>query len=94
LWVNKEKLISSGVQSESHDKSGLKQIQIIGRLALALGLLAMMIGLYSAFSAIEGQEVSQSILAGGLKVASIAPMYGLIIYSIAQLASFFIIRRK
>ena len=53
----------------------------VGLLALAIGILGQIIGLYSAFQHIEqAGGVSQEMMAGGLKVSSITTAYGLIIY--------------
>ena len=62
-------------------KSILKEF---GLAALAFGFLGQLIGLLGAFEAIEAAGgVSQSILAGGLKVSSITSIYGLLIYCIS-----------
>ncbi|MFD1316475.1 MotA/TolQ/ExbB proton channel family protein [Namhaeicola litoreus] len=59
-------------------------INEIGLMALAIGVLGQIIGLYGAFKGIEEMgEVSQQMMAGGLKVSSITTMYGLIIYVIS-----------
>ncbi|NND51641.1 MAG: hypothetical protein HKN54_04490 [Flavobacteriaceae bacterium] len=53
----------------------------LGLLALAIGILGQIIGLYGAFKGIEEMgEVSQSMMAGGIKVSSITTMYGILIY--------------
>lgn len=55
-----------------------------GLAALAFGFLGQLIGLLGAFEAIEAVGgVSQSLLAGGLKVSSITSIYGLLIYCIS-----------
>jgi len=62
-------------------KKGVKEI---GLLALAMGFLGQLIGLMGAFEGIEAMGgVSQSLLAGGLKVSSITSIYGLLIYIIS-----------
>ena len=62
-------------------KSILKEF---GLAALAFGFLGQFIGLLGAFEAIVAAGgVSQSILAGGLKVSSITSIYGLLIYCIS-----------
>ena len=62
-------------------KKGVKEI---GSLALAMGFLGQLIGLMGAFEGIEAMGgVSQSMLAGGLKVSSITSIYGLLIYIIS-----------
>jgi biopolymer transport protein ExbB/TolQ len=59
-------------------------INEIGLMALAVGVLGQIIGLYGAFKGIEEMgEVSQQMMAGGLKVSSITTIYGLIIYLIS-----------
>ena len=53
----------------------------LGILALTFGILGQVLGLYSAFKGIEEMgQVSQAMMAGGLKVSSITTIYGLIIF--------------
>ena len=55
-------------------------------LSLAIGIFGTLIGLYDAFAAIENMgNVSQAILAGGLKVASTTTLYGLLVYIISRI---------
>jgi hypothetical protein len=64
----------------------LGYVKSLGLLALVLGVLGQMIGLYSAFTAIEQMgSVSPAMLAGGLKVSSITSLWGLICYAISLL---------
>ena len=64
-------------------------IRHIGILALVVGFLGQMIGLFSAFQAIEQVgTVSPALLAGGLKVSSITTIYGIISFCICYLAYF------
>lgn len=64
-------------------KSGVKEL---GLLALAVGFLGQIIGLFGAFEGIEQMGgVSQTMMAGGLKVSSITTIYGLLIYSMGLL---------
>jgi len=64
-------------------KSGVKEL---GLLALAVGFLGQIIGLFGAFEGIEQMGgVSQTMMAGGLKVSSITTIYGLLIYSVGLL---------
>lgn len=56
-------------------------IKEVGLLALSVGILGQIIGLYGAFKGIEQMgQVSQEMMAGGLKVSSITTIYGLLIY--------------
>jgi len=77
--------IFGGSATESIDRQ-LGFIKSAGLLALVLGVLGQMIGLYSAFAAIEQMgSVSPAMLAGGLKVSSITTLWGLISYVICLL---------
>ena len=63
--------------------SGEKEL---GLLALAVGFLGQLIGLFGAFEGIEQMGgVSQAMLASGLKVSSITSIYGLLIYIVSLL---------
>lgn len=67
---------------ESMEKAA-KAARLVKHIAVFLvvtGILSQTIGLYQALSAIEsiGGEVSPALLAGGLKVSFIAPIFGLI----------------
>ena len=72
--------------SAEHVHSAKHLIHSLGLLSVVIGVLGTLIGLYTAFATIElSGGVSQEILAGGLKVALITPMYGLIIYGLSVL---------
>ena len=59
-------------------------VKSLGILAFIIGLLSALLGLYSAFNVIEQVgNVAPSILAGGIKIAFINLIYGLIIYMIS-----------
>ena len=61
-------------------------VKELGLLALAVGFLGQLIGLFGAFEGIEQMGgVSQAMLAGGLKVSSITSIYGLFIYIVSLL---------
>lgn len=68
----------------------LSLVRSIGLLALVIGILGQMIGLYNAFDTIEHfeGEISSSILAAGLKISSITTIWGLICFIISMLISF------
>lgn len=62
---------------------GRRFVKELSMLALAIGFLGQLIGLFGAFQGIESMGgVSQAMLAGGLKVSSITAIYGLLIYCI------------
>ena len=70
-------------------------IKSAGLLAAITGILGQLIGLFSAFEAIQQVgSVSPAILAGGLKVSMITTMYGIFIYIIALLLSLVVKHRS
>ncbi|MEO1256002.1 MAG: MotA/TolQ/ExbB proton channel family protein [Bacteroidota bacterium] len=67
-------------------KNETSLIKSVGLLAAITGILGQLIGLFSAFEAIQQMgSVSPAILAGGLKVSMITTIYGIIIYIVAIL---------
>lgn len=81
-------IFSKGLRAEQVN-SKLEYVRSFGLLALVTGVLGQMIGLYGAFIAIEEVgQVSQAMLAGGVKVSSITTIYGLIIFVITRLLWF------
>ncbi|MDC1080679.1 MotA/TolQ/ExbB proton channel family protein [Flavobacteriaceae bacterium] len=67
-------------------KKMLKHIKDSGTLGLALGVMGAFIGLITAFDALEATgEANPSIIAGGLKVALLSPLFGLFTFSISKL---------
>lgn len=70
-------------------------IKSIGLLAAITGILGQLIGLFSAFEAIQQMgSVSPAMLAGGLKVSMITTIYGIIIYSISIILSLIVKTRS
>ena len=68
-------------------KRMLKHIGDSGTLGLALGVLGAFIGLITAFDVIEATGgAAPSIIAGGLKVAILSPIFGLFTLSLAKLS--------
>ena len=68
-------------------KKMLKHISDSGTLGLALGVTGAFIGLISAFDVLEATgEANPSIIAGGLKVALLSPLFGLFTFSVSKLA--------
>jgi predicted transcriptional regulator len=67
----------------------LTYIKSLGVFALVTGILGQFVGLYEAFDTIERMgEVSQPMLAGGLKVSSIVTIYGMLIFLISYIIWF------
>jgi len=70
---------------------GKKSLKLFGLLALTIGILGQLIGIFQMYEGIVsmGGEISQSMLAGGLRVSSITSIYGLFIYSISLMIRLF-----
>jgi len=76
-------------KSKTTNAPSLTWLKEIGILGLVVGIFGQFLGLYQAFSAIEQMgSVSQSMLAGGLKISSITSIYGLVIFILAILLQF------
>ncbi|MDG2343076.1 MAG: MotA/TolQ/ExbB proton channel family protein [Flavobacteriales bacterium] len=68
-------------------KNMLKHISDSGTLGLALGVMGAFLGLIAGFDALEASgEADPAILAGGLKVALLSPLFGLLTYTVSKLA--------
>lgn len=64
----------------------LQLLRQIGLIALIIGILGQLIGLYQAFDSIQAAGmISPAILAGGLKVSMITTLYGFFIYLLSIL---------
>lgn len=91
-------VISQKEVNISKSKSKLKHIKTIGTFGLVTGILGQLIGLYQAFDVLEKMgNVSQSLLAGGLKVSMITNLYGIFIFLFSLILWFisdFIISKK
>ena len=65
----------------------LKHISDSGTLGLALGVMSAFLGLITAFDVLEASgEAEPAIIAGGLKVALLSPLFGLFTFSVSKLA--------
>lgn len=63
-----------------------KLISHISLFALVWGFLGQFIGLIGAFDAIEAAgDIAPSILAGGLKIALLSPVFGMVAFLIGRL---------
>ena len=61
----------------------------IGTFALVTGILGQLIGLYSAFTAIEASNsISRAMIFGGLKVSMITTLYGVFIFLVSLILWF------
>jgi biopolymer transport protein ExbB len=79
-------LIAYGSVQMGRLESGLSWISLFITLAPMLGFMGTVIGMISAFDAIEAQgDISPTIVAGGIKVALLTTVFGLIVAVILQL---------
>lgn len=68
-------------------KKILKHISDSGTLGLALGVMGAFLGLISAFDILEASGAAEpAIIAGGVKVALLSPLFGLLTFSFSKLA--------
>jgi hypothetical protein len=68
-------------------KKLLKHISDSGTLGLSLGVMGAFLGLISAFDVLEASGGAEpAIIAGGLKVALLSPLFGLLTFSVSKLA--------
>ena len=64
----------------------IKLISSLSLFAIVWGFLGQIIGLISAFDAIQaGMDISPVILAGGLKVSFLSPVFGMFVFLIGRL---------
>jgi putative Mn2+ efflux pump MntP len=77
--------IAGGKASEKKNfKEQLRYVKSLGLFTMITGILGQLIGLFSAFSAIEAAgDVSPAMLMGGLKVSMITSLTGIVIYLIS-----------
>lgn len=67
--------------SNNNFRHHLTYVRSVGLFTMITGILGQLIGLMSAFKAIEAaMDISPAIIAGGLKVSMITTLYGIFIY--------------
>jgi hypothetical protein len=79
------------------DENGKTQklIASVSLFALVWGFLGQIIGLITAFDFIQSfGNVKPEIIAGGIKVASLAPAFGMVVFLIARLGIIALILKK
>ena len=80
------------------DASAIKAVNTIkhlGVIALTIGILGQIIGLYGAFQIIEANQadISPKVLAGGIKISSVTTILGLV-YFILSYVAWMLLRSK
>lgn len=78
-------LIRGFIKPEARPKT-ITLVSSLSLFVLVWGFLGQMLGLISAFDAIQAAgDISPAILAGGLKVAILSPLFGMIVFLIARI---------
>jgi hypothetical protein len=79
-------LITIGLINKNKSSKTINLISSLCLFSIVWGFLGQIIGLMSAFDAIQAAgDISPSILAGGLKISFMAPVFGMIIFLIGRL---------
>lgn len=79
-------IVSYGSVQMGHLESNLTWLSLFIAIAPSLGFLGTVIGMVSAFDAIEiAGDISPTIVAGGMKVALLTTVFGLIVGIILQI---------
>ena len=85
LDVVEKSIVSYGSVQMSKMESGLSWISLFIAIAPSLGFLGTVIGMIQAFDAIQAAgDISPNVVAGGMKVALITTVGGLIVAMILQ----------
>lgn len=70
-------------------------IKHVSLFALVWGFLGQMVGIISAFDSVESfGNISPEVLAGGIKVALLNPVFGIVVFLIARLGLIGLILKK
>ncbi len=78
-------VVKGFLQKGSVDKT-ISLISSIALFAIVWGFLGQIIGLIGAFDSIEDMgEVSPAVMAGGLKIAFLAPVFGMFAFLVGRL---------
>jgi biopolymer transport protein ExbB len=86
LEIVEKSIISYGSVLMGRMESGLSWISLFIAIAPMLGFLGTVIGMVQAFDAIEAAgDISPTLVAGGIKVALLTTLFGLIVAIILQL---------
>ena len=82
------------IKKDNKEKT-IRLISSVSLFVLVWGFLGQIIGLISALDAISTlNDVSQQILAMGLKVSILSPMFGMIVFLIARIEILILIASK
>lgn len=87
--INGLPVFRGGIEDLEMAARKIGYIKSVGLFALVIGILGQLIGLYSAFQAIENAgDISPALVAGGFKVSMVTTLYGFFIYAFSLLIWF------
>lgn len=93
--VVEKTIVSYGSVQMSLMENGLTWISLFIALAPSLGFLGTVVGMIQAFDAIQAAgDISPNVVAGGMKVALITTVFGLIVAMILQVFFNYILTKK
>lgn len=79
-------LIIQSFLKKENSKKTIKLISSIALFALVWGFLGQLIGMIGGFDSIQmANEISPGVLAGGLKVSLLPPVFGMVVFLIGRL---------
>ncbi len=79
-------LLVKAFRNRENNEKTIVLIKHLSLFVLVWGFLGQMIGLIGAFDAIQVQgNVAPAVLAGGIKVAILSPLFGMVVFLIARL---------
>ena len=80
-------LIVKGFLTPNEQKKTISLIASLGLFTIVWGFLGQTLGLIGAFDSIEqvGGSMSPALIAGGLKISLLAPVFGLVTFLVARL---------
>lgn len=79
-------LIVKGLLKKEPSEKTVKLISSITLFALVWGFLGQLIGMIGGFDSIEmANDISPRVLAGGLKVSLLPPVFGMVVFLIGRL---------
>jgi hypothetical protein len=75
-----------GFLKPTNRSKAITLVSSVSLFVLVWGFLGQMIGLITAFDAIEAAgDISPAMLAGGLKIAILSPLFGMVVFLIARI---------
>ena len=88
-------LFIKGLTSETENSKSMELLKSFGWFALAWGFLGRTVGLIQAFNNVQAVgELTPKLVSGGIKMALVDPLLGILTFSIARAAVIILILRN